>query len=114
MSSTQTVVDEQLIKELIKHFDERYVIRKPPVGTSTGSKKRKLTTTVDLETEEKYLLVPFDKRTEVKDAGAWWDEDKRLWFIPDGFIGDRTVFDKYRKFVKEGNVFAYIPEVADI
>jgi hypothetical protein len=31
-----------------------------------------------------YLNVPYEHREEAKEAGAWWDPARRLWFIPPG------------------------------
>ena len=104
----ETQIDEKLIEELIKRFDERYVQRRLTNIKSTEEtqkKKRKISTLIQLDEFPQYLLVPYEKRDEVKTAGAWWDAEKKLWFIPDQFKGDKSVFDKYRKFIKVGDEY---------
>jgi hypothetical protein len=31
-----------------------------------------------------YLNVPYDDREQAKEAGAWWDQSRKQWFIPPG------------------------------
>ena len=45
-----------------------------------------------------YLDVPYQEKDRAKELGAWWDPDRKEWFVPVG--KDVEVFERW--FVKEG------------
>ena len=42
-----------------------------------------------------YLNVPYDDREKVKELGAWWDKDKKKWYVPAG--RDASPFKKWKE-----------------
>ena len=36
----------------------------------------------ELDRESRYLKVPFAQKDEAKALGAWWDPDRRAWYVP--------------------------------
>lgn len=54
---------------------------------------------------KEYINVPYKQRQIAKTYGAWWDPEKKLWYIPkkkDGNLLRSVNYDKLRKiFGKE-------------
>lgn len=40
-----------------------------------------------------YLDCPYEEKDECKELGAWWDPDKRKWYVPEGI--DRENFRRW-------------------
>ncbi len=44
---------------------------------------------------EHYLTVPYNDKDMVKQLGAKWDPDKRMWYVPDNTYNFRIKFAKW-------------------
>jgi len=47
------------------------------------------------ESNRIYLNVPYKNKDDAKSLGAWWDNEKKLWYAP-----DKTYSDLVKKFEK--------------
>ena len=40
-----------------------------------------------------YLECPYDEKDDAKELGAWWDGDKKKWYVPAGM--DERPFERW-------------------
>ena len=85
-NKVQEIKDYQITPE----FKERIMVYKDDLPKPSAKKK-----TVKVQT---YLNVPFEEKDTVKALGAYFDMNKKLWFVPEG--KDVTPFKKWVTSVK--------------
>ena len=80
---------EKIRNMTISEEDKRILAKYKDINASSTNK----TARVKKENVATYLNVPFEDKDEAKAAGAYWDGDKKLWYVPAG--KDVSAFKKW-------------------